>query len=83
MALTTTEMLKLASSQINKNYGGDPLVLKSFIDSINLLNSLATTAELKTFSTSFIRTKLEGKARELLNDSDTTVKDIIQLFKQE
>lgn len=38
---TPTEFLRLAGSQINQKYAGDPLGLNSFIDSINLLKQLA------------------------------------------
>lgn len=68
--------LRLAAGQINKNYAGDPLALASFIDSLELLESMATTAELTTILFSFAKTKLEGKAREIIT---TTVINLTQL----
>lgn len=81
MALSIPDFLKTASGHLNKIYSGDPLGLPSFIDSITLLESLATTNELKTFFVSFIRTKIDGKAREYLLDSDNTAEKIIQCLK--
>lgn len=71
MAETNTNhnFLRLAAGQINKNYTGDPLALDSFIDSLELLETLATTTELKTLLFSFSKTKLEGKAREIISPS--------------
>ena len=70
------EFLRLASGQINKNYSGDPLSLTSFIDSLELLESLATTQPLQEFLFRFAKTKLEGRAREYITDE---TKDIQQL----
>lgn len=77
MSLTNVEFLKLAASTINKSYGGDPLALQSFVDALNLLSTLATTADLKTLLTTFSLTKLEGKAREAIRENPLTVNDII------
>lgn len=82
MTLTNTELLKLASSHINKNYAGDPLGLKSFVDSVNLLYSLASTTELRSFLASFVKTKLEGRARELVLNTDLTVVQIISSLEE-
>lgn len=71
--LTTAELLKLASSHINKTYSGDPLGLKSFIDSVELLETLATSNTLKTFLASFVKTKIDGRAREFIVDTDNTL----------
>lgn len=77
MALTTPEFLKLSSSTINYKFSGDPLGLPSFIDAINLLQTLATTATLQTFLVAFIKTKLDGKAREYIDATHTTIEQII------
>lgn len=77
MALTKVELMKAASSYMNKPYNGDPLGLSSFIDSCKLLQSLATTEELKTFLATLIRTKVDGRARDFLTATIVTVEDII------
>lgn len=75
--ISSSDFLKMASSHINKTFTGDPLGLNSFIDSINLLNSLASTNALKTLLLSFIKTKIDGKAREYISETDTTI-DLIK-----
>lgn len=49
---------------------------------IGLLETLATTTELKTFLASFVRTKIDGRAREYLSDTDNTTKLIITSLKK-
>lgn len=70
------EFLKMTSSHINKTYSGDPLSLQSFIDSTQLLQSLATTPALKTFLVAFLKTKIDGRAREYILDTDNSVEAI-------
>lgn len=77
MTLTNAEFLKIASSHVNKVYSGDPLALTSFIDSIRLLETIADTPGLVTFLISFIKTKLDGRAREYITATDTTLEHII------
>lgn len=79
--ISPTDFLKLASSHINKTYTGDPLGLNSFIDSINLLSSLATSNTLKALLLSFIKTKIDGKAREYISETDTTIENIKTTLK--
>lgn len=71
------DFLRLSAQTINKNYSGDPLGLASFIDSMQLLNTLATTDALRTILISFIKSKLEGRAREALAPTDNTIDLII------
>lgn len=70
-------LFKLCSSHINKPYSGDPLGLKSFVDSINLLSSFATTDPLRTLLVTFIKTRIEGRARDFIDDTHTTTVAII------
>lgn len=75
--MENSDFLKICSAHINKTYSGDPLGLQSFIDSINLLETLATTTGLKAFLVNFLKTRIEGTARELLNDNHNTTLSII------
>lgn len=75
--MEASTLFKLCSSHINKPYSGDPLGLKSFTDSITLLSSFATTPALRTLLVSFIKTRIDGKARDFVDDSHTTTDDII------
>lgn len=77
--MNKNEFLKLASATINSNFSGDPQKLNSFIDSIELLESMAETQELKILLTSFVKTRLENRARECITDSHNTT----QLIKNE
>jgi len=81
MSLSIPDFLKLAASTINRNYSGDPLALQSFIDSVNLLKALATTNELKEFLTTFILSKLEGKAREAIEGTPGSAQEIVENLK--
>lgn len=72
------EFLRLCGTTINKAYSGDPLALKSFIDAIDLLNSLATTNALRQTLFSFLKTKLEGRAREFIVDSVDNIDSLKQ-----
>lgn len=79
--LSKSEFLRLSAGQINKNYSGDPLSLKSFVDSLNLLSELATTADLKKLLISFALTKLEGRARETVSETPGSLQDIIKALE--
>lgn len=81
MALSKIEFLKICSSTLNKNYSGDPLALQAFLNSIDLLDSLADTAELKAFLLTVIKTKLEGKALEAVPNEITSVENLKTCLK--
>lgn len=76
MTLTTPDFMKICSAHLNRPYSGDPLSLTGFTDSVKLLNTLADSNELKEFLASFIKTKLEARAREIVATANT-VKDIL------
>lgn len=79
--MNAAEYLKICSNQINKPYAGDPLGLQSFIDSIKLLDSLVTEANLKQLLLTFIKTRIEGRAREFITDEHNTINLIIDTLK--
>ena len=74
--LSKVEFLRLAGSQINKNFDGNALALQSFIDSVELLNEMATTADLKKILVTFVLTKLQGTAREAIPGTPTSLDEI-------
>lgn len=80
--ITKLELLRLAGGQINKSYNGDPLTLQSFLDSVALLEDLATTTELKTVLVRFVLTKLEGSAREKISGNPKTILEITSALKE-
>lgn len=76
MAMAKPEYLKLCANTINKNFKGDPLALEAFCNSIDLLHEVAPTDELRTFLTTFVKSKLEGKALEAIPTNVTTTDEI-------
>lgn len=76
---TPTEFLRLAGSQINQKYTGDPLGLNSFIDSVNLLKQLAGNNI--EFLKQFILSKLDGKARECVPLEPNSVDEIVNALR--
>lgn len=65
----------MSASIIRENYSDDPLALESFIDKINLIEDLADDSLTNTLI-SFIKAKLEVKAREALPANINTVAEI-------
>lgn len=75
------DFLKLCGSQINKEYSGDPLMLKSFIKQIELLKTVGGAANLSLLK-SFVHTKIVGKALECVREDPNTVDEIIEDLKK-
>ena len=80
ITMNKVEFLKLAAATINRSFEGDPLKLNSFIDAIELLDSIASS-ELKDTLILFVKTRLEGKAREIIPENPTSIQDIIKILK--
>lgn len=79
--ITNVELLRIAAQTINRNYDGDPLALNAFLNSIDLLSDLATSAALQTFLLKFIKSKLEGKALESIPTDVNTIADIKEALR--
>lgn len=73
--------IAMCANIIRDNYDGNPLVLDSFIDKVNLIQDL-TDVNLNGTLVSFIRSKLEGKAREALPEDVSTVEEIKVALKR-
>lgn len=85
MAATTEEkiaFIKSASQMINKSYGGDPLSLASFINSVKLLKSV-TAANLNGTLLEFVKSRLEGKALECIPRDPANVDAIIEALERD
>ncbi|XP_067637011.1 kinesin-related protein 10-like [Eurosta solidaginis] len=82
--MATSEQKKtfitMCASIIRENYSGDPLSLASFIDKIVLIEDLMEENLTNTFI-SFIKSKLEGKAREAIPNEVTTIQQIKDALK--
>lgn len=72
--LSPVDFLRLCSPTINKNFNGDPLSLQSFIDSVDLLRTLAADQNLINILIKFILSKLEGKADSIINQLKAKIK---------
>lgn len=72
--------ISLCSGIIRENYDGNPLALESFLDKINLIQDL-TEENLNSTFISFVKSKLEGKAREALPENVNTIESIKTALK--
>jgi len=77
MAITPIEFLKLASSLIPE-FDGKAENLKSFLDSLNFVNSLKESH--KALAVNLIKTKLKDHARNLI-DNENLISEIIEKLK--
>lgn len=75
-----TKFISMCSNIIRENYDGNPLTLNSFIDKINLIEEL-TASNLNTCFISFLKSKLDGKAREVLPENISSVDQIKNALK--
>lgn len=62
------EFLRFAAQALNKNYAGDPLGLKSFVNSVELIKATAETNQTDLFK-QFVISRLEGRALECIDQS--------------
>lgn len=76
------QFANLAAANIRNNFSGDPLALTPFIRSINYLNDLADSDQLKKQLKNFVLTKLEGYASEIVPEETANVEAIIKCLKE-
>lgn len=81
MPQTREQFITLAHQTIGSRYGGDPISLASFCDAVELLKDL-TDEDNKVLLLKYVKTKLEGKAREIVGDEPASVDDIIKSLKE-
>lgn len=74
MTQTNVEFLNTASRLLTE-FDGKPENLRSFLDSIEIINSIKDTHE--TIAVSLIKTKLKGNARNIISN-ETTIAQITQ-----
>lgn len=77
MRQSSTEFLGLAS-RLLPDFDGQPENLQSFVDALNLVDSIKETHE--AVAVNVIRTKLKGSARILISD-ENTIQSIILVAK--
>lgn len=81
MAMTPIELFNAVNRQFKHNYGGDPLGLTAFIDSVELLAEFADTVPLRASLLKYIKAKLEGRAREFVTPEVNTIEALIEVLK--
>lgn len=69
--MTDEEFLSLCAKVLNKTYSGDPLGLKSFQNSVNLLKSMVGNHG--PLLLSFVQTRLDGKALEAVDENPVSI----------
>jgi hypothetical protein len=79
MALSTVDFFNLASKLIPTEFDGNTDKLQSFLDALTLL--LLNVGEHETTAVAFIKTRLTGKARDLIT-TETSIAQIIELLKK-
>lgn len=80
--MTPDEFLALAGKFLNKNYSGDPLALRSFINTLNLLKKRAGDTH-KELLVEFVLTKIDGAALEAIPDAPGDVDEIITCLQND
>lgn len=70
--MQASEYYKIADNILPKEYDGSPDKLQTFIDALELLNG-ATPANMLTHGVNFVKTRLSGKARDVVTNQATLV----------
>lgn len=79
MAQSAPDFIRLANQTLHVRFDGDPSALECFLDGIDLLKDLCEEQNKGTFL-KFVKTRLEGKARELIGDPKD-VDEIVSVLK--
>lgn len=75
--MNANEFFTFASRVLSSEFDGSPEKLLPFIDALNLLNANCVGHEQNAVA--FVKTKLSGKARDLITDADNLQNIIIKL----
>lgn len=78
MAMSNVEFLNFASKILPQEFDGSPGKLQSFIDALTLLN--ANSNDQTANAVAFVKTRLTGKARDIITSEGTLV-DIINSLR--
>lgn len=81
IAMDKIQFSNLMAANIRKNYAGDPLALPPFLRSIDYLNDMADTADLKNQLKKFILMKLEGYAAEIVPENVASIEALVECLK--
>lgn len=74
--MSKIEFLRFASQTIHNSYSGDPLLLESFLNSIELVQECMDVATHTEIFKKFLLTKIDGKALEILPKNIESIDEI-------
>lgn len=79
--MSSVDLLDRVNRQFSQKFSGDPLGLTSFLDGVKILRRFATTDELETDLVDYLKSKLDGRAREVVSDEIDTVDEMIDVLR--
>lgn len=75
------ELLDIVNGQIKRPYDGEPLGLPTFLTGVEIAKSFASTEDLRSKLVTFVKGRLEGRARELISEDIETIDDLVDTLK--
>lgn len=75
------ELLDVVNGQIRRPYDGDPMGLQTFVTGVEIARDFATTDALRRKLVTYVKGRLDGRARELITDEIETIEDLIDKLK--
>lgn len=76
------DLLDILNNQIRKPYDGEPLGLSTFLTGVDIAKDFATTPELQAKLVTYVKGRLEGRAREIVTDEITDIDALIDALKR-
>lgn len=75
------DLLDIVNKQIRETYNGDPLGLATFLSGIEIAKDFAYTEALQVKLVTYVKGRLEGRAREIITDDIDNIEDLIEKLK--
>lgn len=75
------DLLDIVNGQIRKPYDGEPMGLQTFLTGVEIAKDFADTPALQTKLVTYVKGRLEGKARQLVTDDIENIDDLIAALK--
>lgn len=79
--MNSLELFNVVNRQFRQNYSGEPLGLTTFIDAVEILETFATTADLRKDLLRYLTAKLEGRAREYITDTIVSIEQFKRVLR--
>lgn len=81
MPMDAIQLFNAVNRQFTGSYSGDPLGLTAFIDGIEILEDFADTPALKNSLLKFLKSKLDGRAREFISNDVVSIRDFKSILR--